>query len=99
MIVARPHVPNDALEGRMARFETKRHCRRLVKDFVFTDCKLIRHDWRGHYSITSSARASNIGGIDRPSSFAVFKLMISSILSGWMTGKSAGFSPFSTLAT
>src|SRR5262245_12055154 len=46
----------------MARFETIRRCGRLVNDSVFADCKLIRHHWRGHYSITSSARASSDGG-------------------------------------
>jgi hypothetical protein len=33
------------------------------------------------YSITSSARASNVGGISRPSVFAVFRLMTTSYLS------------------
>ena len=34
------------------------------------------------YSITSSARASSIGGTVRPSALAVFKLIISSYLVG-----------------
>src|SRR5262249_35046545 len=38
---------------------TKRRCRRLVNDSVFADRKLTGHDWRGHYSITSSARPSH----------------------------------------
>jgi len=33
------------------------------------------------------------GGKVRPSAFAVFKLITNSNLVGWMTGKSAGFSP------
>jgi hypothetical protein len=32
---------------------------------------------KSRYSITSSARASNIGGIVRPSAFAVLRLMTS----------------------
>ena len=45
------------------------------------------------YSITSSARPSSDCGSVSPSTFAVFRLMISSILVPWMTGRSAGFSP------
>src|SRR5262249_49084184 len=45
------------------------------------------------YSITSSARASTAIGNERPSSFAVLRLMISSIFVDWETGSSAGFSP------
>src|SRR5262245_38401896 len=47
----------------------------------------------GGHSITSSARASSVGGTSRPSALAVFMLMISSYLVGVCTGKSAGFSP------
>src|SRR5262249_38787433 len=45
------------------------------------------------HSITSSAMASSLSGIWRPSDFAVFALMISSNLVGCRTGRSAGFSP------
>jgi hypothetical protein len=45
------------------------------------------------YSITSSARASSIGGISRPSPFAVATFMISSNFVGSSTGKSPGFVP------
>jgi hypothetical protein len=45
------------------------------------------------YSITSSARASSVGGTVRPSALAVLTLMISSNLVGCSTGRSAGFSP------
>ena len=37
---------------------------------------------RARYSITSSARASSVGGIVRPSAFAAFKLTTSSNLEG-----------------
>src|SRR5262245_30097660 len=45
------------------------------------------------HSITSSARASTVGGTSRPSALAVVRLMTSSSLVGCKTGKSAGFSP------
>src|SRR5215211_5851071 len=44
--------------------------------------------WRTH-SITSSARASSVGGISRPSALAVLRLMTSSYLVGACTGRSA----------
>src|SRR5262245_20869620 len=46
-----------------------------------------------HHSITSSARASNVGGTSRPSALAVLRLMTSSYLVGACTGRSPGFSP------
>src|SRR5262245_41521151 len=45
------------------------------------------------HSITSSARASSVGGTVRPSALAVLRLSTSSYLVGACTGKSAGFSP------
>src|SRR5215468_1044157 len=56
-------------------------------------------DWRGHYSITSSARASSVGGASRPSAFAVLRLMTSSYFVGACTGRSAGFSPLRMRST
>jgi hypothetical protein len=51
------------------------------------------------HSITSSARASSVGGTSRPSAFAVLRLMTSSYLVGVCTGRSAGFSPFRMRST
>src|SRR5262249_30873391 len=48
------------------------------------------------HSITSSASASSVGGISRPSAFAVFRLMTNSNLVACITGRSAGFSPLRT---
>src|SRR5262245_14553281 len=45
------------------------------------------------HSITSSARASSVGGTSIPSTLAVFMLMIRSIRVACCTGRSAGFSP------
>src|SRR5262249_7620990 len=51
------------------------------------------------HSITSSARASNVGGTVRPSALAVLRLMTSSYLVGACTGRSAGFSPLRMRST
>ena len=51
------------------------------------------------HSITSSARASRVGGTSRPSALAVFRLMTSSYLVGACTGRSAGFSPLRMRST
>src|SRR6185295_10867248 len=48
--------------------------------------------WRTH-SITSSARASRLGGISRPSAFAVLRLITSANLTGAWTGSSLGLAP------
>src|SRR5215475_10804087 len=45
------------------------------------------------HSITSSARASSVGGTSRPTVLAVWELMTSSSLVDCTTGKSAGFAP------
>src|SRR5262249_29996066 len=46
-----------------------------------------------HHSITSSARASSVAGISRPSALAVGRLMTNSNLVDWTTGSSAGLAP------
>src|SRR5262245_16142174 len=51
------------------------------------------------YSITSSARASRVGGTVRPSALAVLRLITSSYLVGACTGRSAGFSPLRMRST
>ena len=50
------------------------------------------------YSITSSARASSVGGTVSPSILAVWALMTSSNLLDCTTGRSAGLSPLRTRA-
>src|SRR5215813_13091409 len=57
------------------------------------------HDELALHSITSSARASSVGGTCRPSAFAVFRLITSSYLVGACTGRSAGFSPLRIRST
>jgi hypothetical protein len=51
------------------------------------------------HSITSSAVASNVVGIVRPSDLAVFRLMTNLNLVGACTGRSAGFSPLRMRST
>jgi hypothetical protein len=51
-------------------------------------------DLPARQSITSSARASSVGGTSRPSTLAVVKLMTRSNLVGCSTGMSGGGSAF-----
>src|SRR5262245_18772874 len=51
------------------------------------------------HSITSSARASSVGGTSRPSALAVLRLITNSYLVGCCTGRSAGLALFRTLST
>src|SRR5262245_48087539 len=58
-----------------------------------------RDELAAPHSMTSSARASKVGGTVRPSALAVFKLITKSNLVGACTGKSAGFSPLRMRST
>src|SRR5438132_13586632 len=51
------------------------------------------------HSITSSASASSLSGIWRPSALAVFRLMASSNFVGCCTGRSAGLAPLKMRST
>src|SRR5215472_8354719 len=66
-----------------ARHQRPRHRRAAEK----------RDELAAPHSITSSARASSVGGISIPRAFAVLRLITSSYLVGACTGRSAGFSP------
>src|SRR5262250_3963505 len=52
-----------------------------------------------HHSITSSARASSVGGTSKPKALAVFRLTTNSNLVPCCTGRSAGFAPLRILST
>src|SRR5262249_23222362 len=54
--------------------------------------------WRTH-SITSSASATKLLGISRPSALAALRLMLNSYLLGCCTGNSAGFAPLRMRST
>jgi hypothetical protein len=58
-----------------------------------------RDELASDHSITSSARASKVGGTSRPSAFAVLRLMTNSYLVGACTGRSAAFSPLRMRST
>src|SRR6516225_2283780 len=51
------------------------------------------------HSITSSASCCSCSGTSRPSALAVFRLMLSSNLTGPCAGKSAGLAPLRTRST
>jgi hypothetical protein len=61
--------------------------------------RLMRRSKQLVYSITSSARASSVGGTSMPSALAVLRLTPSSYLTGACTGRSAGFAPLKMRST
>src|SRR5262249_48819957 len=58
-----------------------------------------RDEFAARHSITSSARASKIGGRSKPKALAVFRLTTNSNLVPCRTGRSAGFAPLRILST
>src|SRR5262245_23918306 len=69
---------------RLLRARRERPCCHRAKE---------RYERAALHSITSSARASRIGGISRAIAFAVLRLNASLNLVGCCTGRSLGFSP------
>src|SRR5262249_41813295 len=80
----------DHRECRLLRARRKRPRRRTAEQ---------RDEFAPLHSITSSARASSVGGTSRPIAFAVLRLMTNSYLVGACTGRSAGFSPLRMRST
>ena len=78
--------------GRTARFGPNRK-------FALTQLGARTGHSPAAYSMTSSARARKAGGIVSPSVLAVFRLMTSSNLTGFCTGRSDGLAPFRILST
>src|SRR5262249_60384032 len=58
-----------------------------------------RYELAPLHSITSSARASSVGGTSSPSAFAVLRLITSSYFVACCTGRLAGFSPLRMRST
>src|SRR5262249_39818257 len=58
-----------------------------------------RDERAAFHSITSSAMASTVAGMSKPSALAGLRLTISSYLVGACTGRSAGFSPLRIRST
>ena len=87
---ARPHKTDgprlDPLRGRRERPRRRRAAEQ-------------RDELAPSHSMTSSARASTVVGISRPSAFAAFRLTTSSYLFGACTGRSGGFSPLRMRST
>jgi hypothetical protein len=91
---------NLAIEYRWADARSERFAEiaaefvRLKVDIIVTGGNAANQFARSAFhSITSSARASSVGGISRPSAFAVLRLITSSSLVGRCMGRSPGFSP------
>src|SRR5262245_10211787 len=89
---SRPDVPDTRRLARLLRARRERPCRRRAAE-KSNEVTPVAH------SITSSARASTVVGISRPSAFAVLRLTTSSYLVGACTGRSAGFSPLRMQST
>src|SRR6516164_4504136 len=82
----RPFTPPDATtEQAGARGERPSHRRAAEQCDELAALQLRDH------SMTSSARASNVGGTFRPIALAALRLITSSYLVGACTGRSAGF--------
>jgi hypothetical protein len=87
---------SDAVEGTracmsaVAQKRTNRGQSRYVRLVPKADIRIAA---KSSYSITSSARASNVGGISKPIALAALRLITSSNFVGWTTGRVAGFSP------
>ncbi len=84
---------------RHVRFRSESDRRRSKCDPSLRAKRRHSHCSRFPYSITSSASASIVGGISRPSAFAVLRLMTRSNLVGCSTGRSAGLAPRKILST
>jgi hypothetical protein len=88
------------LASRMSTILPKADIHRARRDVRFVPkADIQRCGKRCCYSITSSARATSVGGMVRPRAVAVLRLMTSSIFVGCSTGKSAGCAPFRILST
>ena len=87
-----PRLRALALFGRRTaeRAESLRYCRRPK---TCTEAAMSRCSKLHRYSITSSARASSVGGTSSLSALAVLRLTTSSSFVANCTGKSAGFAP------
>src|SRR5262249_18285197 len=90
-VTGRGHQTEKADTSDLGRLRPRREwtCRRAAEK---------RDEVAARDSITSSARASSVGGRSSPSAFAVVRLMVRSNLVGCSTGMSAGLAPRRTLS-
>ena len=100
--------PESLVRHRSAPRGGEQHANSVHSPCVLRRCRLWpgcrraadeRNDLATIHSITSSARASTVGGSSKPIAFAVLRLMTSSYLVGACTGSSAGFSPLRMRST
>ena len=87
------HSPNWSARIKLVVGPSSKSGVNLVDDGQIQERVACRPHGSPSHSITSSARASSIGGTSRPSALAVVRLMISSNLVGCSTGMSAGLVP------
>jgi hypothetical protein len=80
----------DHRHGRLLRPRRERPCHRAAEQ---------RHELPTRHSMTSSARASSVGGAVRPSALAVLRLITNSSLEGSSIGRSPGRVPFKIRST
>src|SRR5262245_28677311 len=87
---------------RAAEEPNHRHCR-LLRPHRHGPCRRAAEQPDDlappHHSITSSARSSSAGGTSRRRALAVLRLITSSNLVGYCTGRSGGFAPRSIRST
>src|SRR5262249_11079233 len=89
--IGKPTVDNSNYRRPLLRARRERPCSRRAAEQ--------RHELATVHSMTSSARASSVGGTSRPSDLAVLRLITSSYFVGACTGRSAGFSPLRMRST
>src|SRR5262249_51905688 len=106
------HFEAQRLSGLLLDFGVTFHRRHQHTDPLHSVLRMRRNRPRGrraaeqrdelaafHHSITSSASASSLGGMSRPSALAATTLMTNSYFVGISTGKSPGFAPLRMGAT
>ena len=99
-VLSEPNVTLTARPPSRCRFDA----RSLVPEIKLRiheqrEAELARDERAPFHSITSSARASSIGGMVSSSAWAVVRLMTRSNLVGCSTGRSTGFAPRNILST
>ena len=86
-----PGTPITLRQGTRVIEDSRRNCG--VRECRLARLPPRRMNSRRSHSITSSARASSVGGTSRPSTRAVWRLMTSSNLLACTTGRSVGLAP------
>ena len=88
-----PPPPNWSARIKLVVGPSSKSGMNLVDDGQIQEQVACRPHGSPSHSITSSARASKVGGTSRPSARAVVKLTMKSNFVDCTTGRSAGFAP------